>query len=769
MSFEELCHRWLGALFNGLWQGLLLTGLAALGLRCVPRVNAATRHAVWFAVLLWVALLPLFHFLFDRSRPGLAGESPLSLVTPVAGEDGARLRGETVNPDPDRRETFEAPPTAPPRLSGNLGPIPGKVEAFAMEGWRGSASRAVDGPPRSFGRPDSRPPVTRADQGGVPPEELPWGPILASLRGQWSDWISADRHFQLPTGMAVLLTAGWLSVVLLRLTRLARECLQLSRLKQGSQPASVELQSTFAALGAEMGLRRKARLLIGRPNGVPLAAGLWQPAVLLPKGLSESASDVQVQQVLRHELGHLIRWDDWGCLIQQILQSFLFFHPAAWWLSHRLTLEREIACDDHVLAALPSPQAYALFLTDFAGRVRSREIAAAPAAWNRKTQLKERITMILDSKRNASPRLARLSAGLFITATALLSGWVVQAAPRVALAAARAETAIANDSGEAAVSPDAITLSAPSKSSGATKATTKSAVVPTVATVVAVPEVPLPPTVATVVAVPHPHPQPRLNVAVPVAPIFAVNPPAAPPPPAQPVPPRGPYALNSEGGEASGRRSLPPKPDGLTVEQRLERLERMLEELLSRPQALLPDGPALQKLNESARAITRNINRDEIAKLSTEAKKMAKEAGERLKGDAERLKGELQRRIQEQVRDPKPRTETAVREMEHLARMAEREAERAVRDAERIARDAERSAAAAVAAANETLRSKTPDRQRLQSQRQTLQAQQKSLEKRMEEIERQLERLEEAQEELQDQDSYRQDQTEDGPKKKEVF
>jgi hypothetical protein len=36
-------------------------------------------------------------------------------------------------------------------------------------------------------------------------------------------------------------------------------------------------------------------------------------------------------------------------LLQRLVEVVLFFHPAVWWISRRITIERENACDDAVL------------------------------------------------------------------------------------------------------------------------------------------------------------------------------------------------------------------------------------------------------------------------------------------------------------------------------------------------------------------------------------------------------------------------------------
>ena len=49
----------LTAVLNTLWLALAVAAIIWLALRLVPRVNAATRHAVWWAVLALVVLMPL--------------------------------------------------------------------------------------------------------------------------------------------------------------------------------------------------------------------------------------------------------------------------------------------------------------------------------------------------------------------------------------------------------------------------------------------------------------------------------------------------------------------------------------------------------------------------------------------------------------------------------------------------------------------------------------------------------------------------------------
>ena len=56
--------------------------------------------------------------------------------------------------------------------------------------------------------------------------------------------------------------------------------------------------------------------------------------------------------ILAHELAHVSRHDFLANLLQTLVETLFFYHPAVWWLSHRIRVERENCCDDLAVAAL---------------------------------------------------------------------------------------------------------------------------------------------------------------------------------------------------------------------------------------------------------------------------------------------------------------------------------------------------------------------------------------------------------------------------------
>ena len=139
---------------------------------------------------------------------------------------------------------------------------------------------------------------------------------------------------------------------------------------------------------------------------VPTAIGFLKPVVVVPTWALQELSTAELNSILIHELAHLRRRDDWTNLAQQILKGLLFFHPAVWWIESQLSLEREMACDDTVLATTSDPRGYAQCLISVAEKsFMRRGLALAQGAVNRMRQTSLRVTQILDVNRSGAIRI----------------------------------------------------------------------------------------------------------------------------------------------------------------------------------------------------------------------------------------------------------------------------------------------------------------------------------------------------------------------------
>jgi hypothetical protein len=178
-------------------------------------------------------------------------------------------------------------------------------------------------------------------------------------------------------------------------------------LRSHAAPLKLEsLPADIRSLIEEAQKSRPVSLLVSDRLEVPTAIGFRNPAVILPAWMLESTPAEELKYILLHELAHLSRRDDWTNLAQKILKALLFFLPSVWWIERRLSLDREIACDDAVLVHSGTPVGYAECLARVAERsFLRRQIALAQAAVGRVRQLTERVNRILDPGRPKETQL----------------------------------------------------------------------------------------------------------------------------------------------------------------------------------------------------------------------------------------------------------------------------------------------------------------------------------------------------------------------------
>src|SRR5262249_39681841 len=87
--------------------------------------------------------------------------------------------------------------------------------------------------------------------------------------------------------------------------------------------------------------------------------GILRPVLLLPKRLLAQLSRSQLRPILAHEAHHVGRHDNLTALIHMSVEAAFWFHPLVWWIGKQLMLERERACDEHVLRSGSDREDYA--------------------------------------------------------------------------------------------------------------------------------------------------------------------------------------------------------------------------------------------------------------------------------------------------------------------------------------------------------------------------------------------------------------------------
>jgi beta-lactamase regulating signal transducer with metallopeptidase domain len=230
-------------------------------------------------------------------------------------------------------------------------------------------------------------------------------PLLGS--GSSAPATSSIPAVTVPASWALGIFAIWALVAGVALARVSMGLWQLRKLRASCcaiDPTTLDplLQGTLHGFQA---VRPVTLCQSGRVQ-VPTAIGFLKPLVVIPAWALQELSTAELNSILIHELAHLRRWDDWTNLAQQVLKALLFFHPAVWWIENKLALEREMACDDAVLAGTVNPKAYAQCLVSIAEKsFLRRSLAMAQAVVNRVHQTSLRVAQILDVNR---PRATRV-------------------------------------------------------------------------------------------------------------------------------------------------------------------------------------------------------------------------------------------------------------------------------------------------------------------------------------------------------------------------
>jgi beta-lactamase regulating signal transducer with metallopeptidase domain len=256
-------------------------------------------------------------------------------------------------------------------------------------------------------------------------------PMAAHLRTSAADSLPlhAQSLITIPSYWAEIIFGLWGLLATFALVRVAVGFVNLQRLRQSCRNVDVTslspiLQDTLRDFDAARG----ARICVSDEVRVPTAIGFARPLVILPGWALAELSAPELRSVLLHEFAHLRRWDDWTNLVQKLVQSVLFFHPAVWWIENRLSLEREMACDDMVLAHTENPRDYAECLLSVTEKSWTRRgFSLAQAAVTRMHQTSRRISQILDTKRPGSTRVWK-PAALLVASFLML---VLTVAPRV--------------------------------------------------------------------------------------------------------------------------------------------------------------------------------------------------------------------------------------------------------------------------------------------------------------------------------------------------
>jgi GWxTD domain-containing protein len=160
------------------------------------------------------------------------------------------------------------------------------------------------------------------------------------------------------------LTPFWIAGVILFHLRTITSWTIATRLRRkGVCRAPDGWQERLDQLGARVQVTKTVLLMETVLAQIPVLIGWLRPVILVPIGMLAAMPAAQIDAILIHELAHIRRRDYLANLLQTVVEGFLFYHPAVWWISSVIRAERENCCDDLVVAINGNAHEYATALT----------------------------------------------------------------------------------------------------------------------------------------------------------------------------------------------------------------------------------------------------------------------------------------------------------------------------------------------------------------------------------------------------------------------
>jgi beta-lactamase regulating signal transducer with metallopeptidase domain len=309
------------ALLHSIWEIALVAGLFGLAMWHMRDRTANARYAVACGTLFLMILLPVLTVCLI---PGATFDGP---DVPTIPEEFAALQ-----PLPDEGTANNGISSMTEKTPGGSG------EKVSLEK---DEDRTAAAALRKKTEDGSGIPVLTATQGFF---NTPWmGRALYALENCFP-W---------------LILVWWVGVFLLSLRHMAGWVGVQQIRQRDTSPVTGSVRDTFSRLAGQLGVARPVELLKSASARTPVAIGWIRPVVLIPASLLTSLSPRQLETILTHELAHIRRHDYLVNLIQAFVETVLFYHPAVWWISHRIREEREMCCDDMAVGICGDRSLYA--------------------------------------------------------------------------------------------------------------------------------------------------------------------------------------------------------------------------------------------------------------------------------------------------------------------------------------------------------------------------------------------------------------------------
>ncbi|MBD1209901.1 MAG: M48 family metalloprotease [Ignavibacteria bacterium] len=190
-----------------------------------------------------------------------------------------------------------------------------------------------------------------------------------------------------------------------------------------AHPASAEWQHRVAELAERLELRRAPLLVESGLANAPMLVGFLKPMILVPMGFLTGLQTAHIEAIIAHELAHARYQDYLMSILQAVIETVMFYHPAVWWMSAQVRQEREHAADDLAadLCGDSRALAHALAILEERSLVSDEAHFATAGVGANDGHLLTRVKRLLGKPTERSFSLEYLAAYLVITSIFALS------------------------------------------------------------------------------------------------------------------------------------------------------------------------------------------------------------------------------------------------------------------------------------------------------------------------------------------------------------
>ncbi|MFC1606487.1 M56 family metallopeptidase [Candidatus Latescibacterota bacterium] len=149
---------------------------------------------------------------------------------------------------------------------------------------------------------------------------------------------------------------------------------------RGFPVADGDVKRIFSRARDHLGIWRNVDVIESSHITAPLTIGTFRPVVLIPKGMTTTMNETEIESLAIHELSHVRRFDSLIFSSVAVLRAVLFINPLVWYAARQVGEIAENACDDEVVDRVGDPITYAEMLTRLAvtmpKRIYTTELAA---------------------------------------------------------------------------------------------------------------------------------------------------------------------------------------------------------------------------------------------------------------------------------------------------------------------------------------------------------------------------------------------------------